>query len=315
MRKNLSAALLLLRFFTAITFNGIAFTAITFIAATALASTQATTQARTPKIILAGDSWSRLPCLFKSAEKAFKRKNLALEILECSKTSQVGAHANWWIKKKNFQKVIQLLQQDLAKPEPEIEIIYLSLGGNDFLADWHKLMTRDEEGAVIAHIREKIREIILAFHAVNPNVKILISGYDYGHSMANHPIKPYRDTHIGMGEPTIFEMQSAMVRFAEGMAQLASLPNVAYMHHYGLMHYYFGVPSLGVPSRTTLPPELISPITNPLGFGGMMEAENFAGSMLRIGQMLIDPIHLSPTGYRYVFEHAVDTYLRQWLTP
>jgi hypothetical protein len=69
-------------------------------------------QTRTAKIILAGDSWSALPCLFKSAERAFKNKKLPLKILSCRKTSQVGAHANWWIKKKNFKKVVRLLQQD-----------------------------------------------------------------------------------------------------------------------------------------------------------------------------------------------------------
>lgn len=267
-----------------------------------------------PKILLAGDSWVMLPCLFRSPHAAFKRNNVKVEILDCLKTSEVGAHAEWWVKKKTYKKTLQILREDMKNAKPEIRVVYLSLGGNDFLGDWNKSMTTAEENAVIDHIREKVREVVESFQAINPHLRVLVSGYDFGYFTAHHPISAYRKTYRHMGEPTTGELQSALVRFSQGMAQLSAMPNVAYIHHFGLMHFYYGAPELGIPARVSAPPEDISPASNPMAFGGFPEAKNHVSSMLRIGKMLIDPIHLGPTGYRYVFDHGIDTYLREWLT-
>jgi hypothetical protein len=260
------------------------------------------------KVLIAGDSWSFLPCVFGSAQKAFWEKKMDADILDCHLTAEAGVRAATFKTRKPHKWIKKLL-----KNRNDIKAIYFSLGGNDLLRFWNKDMSPEEELALFTEIRDHVSSVIDDFHKIQPKVKILVTGYDYGYFVPNHKISAYARAYRRMGLPSTLELHSGFIRFSDFMAELRHKPNVAYIHHYGLMHYYYGVPEKGLPAGTTLPPGEISPLEDPTQVGGMADARAPLAAMLKIGKYLTDAFHLDKVGFQKLIEHAIDKYLKTWV--
>jgi hypothetical protein len=256
-----------------------------------------------PGVIVAGDSWAFLPCLFGSVEWALQARQMDVEVVGCLKTSKAGARADNYKSSSAFTETLKLLQQ-----KPNVKAVYLSLGGNDMFNYWSKDLSVDQENEVFIKIRDHIKDIVDQFHQVRPDVFVLINGYDFGFLYDNNPIKPYRRIFEHMGKPNALQANSGFIRFSQIISQL-SLPQTAYIQHFGLMHYYFGAPEANLPAKTSLSPQKISTAQNPMAVGGVLEARNSNHSMARIFSFYTDPHHLSPTGFDYLVGHALDQYL------
>jgi len=263
--------------------------------------------ANTTALILAGDSWAFLPCIFGSAARAFKKHKIKVSLPNCHLTSKSGLRANNFKESKAYKELLKTL-----KRHKEARAVYLSIGGNDFLRYWHKNMSPDEEHLFFSEIRSGIVDLITVIHNTRPDIKILLAGYEYARFTNNHPIKAYADVYRRMGKPTSAELHNAFLRFSKLMVGLVS-DRVSFIHYYGLMHFHYGVPELNIKPGQTTPPELISPPNNPTGFGGIAEFRNPKNAMLRVESVVTDAFHLNPDSYEKLFEHAINNYLGEWL--
>lgn len=257
------------------------------------------------KIILVGDSWATFPCLYNSMGKTINDVNAKIiEDNRCLRTSKLGIEARQWIGSKQDLRVIKFL-----KNTPRLKYMYLSLGGNDLMASWTKDSTPDEELKLFNDTFNTIQKIIQNYLAIRPDIKIVLSGYDFPHFKENHPIALYRNIFERMGSPTELRLNRALVGFSRFMTSIANGQNILYIHHLGLAQYYDGVPESNYPAKRTLAPALISPMNDPAAFGGDINFKTSEKSMINWLYLTHDAFHLNTRMYRNLMHHTYDNVL------
>ncbi len=263
-------------------------------------------------VLVIGDSWAFLTCLHGSLELAFKKAGLTDSVVNssCKLTSVVGAHASDWLSSSQHDLTL------IALKDPSVKVVYLSLGGNDVINLWNKNMSPQQLDALVAQLKAKITEIINVYRAVRPDVKFLVSGYDYPRFTPNHPIPDYAEAFESMGSPIPAEINRALVVLSEQFLSLSELPNTAFVHHLGLMHYHFGHFEAGVlPKTTKIPSQISKPGERLNTHGGITGLSSDAPAMESlIGENIVfDAFHLSKQGYHFMAEHTVEQYLKNLL--
>lgn len=259
-------------------------------------------------VLIAGDSWSFFVCVNKSLDQAFQTAGIqdASANAACEVTSRVGLRAENWLESPAHKATVATLEADRS-----VRAIYLSIGGNDVINHWKKSMSPVDEQALFKKVKADVRDIIQRYRRVRPDVKILLSGYDFPRFVPNHPIGAYRDAFRDMEEPAPETLNAAVLRLSDTLSELQDDQNVFYIQHYGLMHYYYGNKENGLASGVTLPPASISPRDNPSASGGDSRLLGPAEGMLRVGG-LVDAFHLNNFGYDRIADHAVSMHLRTW---
>jgi len=230
--------------------------------------------------------------------------------LDCVKTTDAGARAEDWLTTGFHQNVLKSL------PNQSIKVVYISLGGNDMINVWNKNMTPQQEIYFFEKVKADLEKIILTYQAIRPDVKFLVSGYDFPRFTPNHPISAYKKAFEEMGSPEPYVINNALVRFSEKIAEISDLPQTSYVHHLGLMHYHFGNQSEGLKPRTTKRPAEISRPGDKLNTHGGVTAmmTDISGMQVFIKEvMVVDAFHLSKKGFGYLADHSVEQQLKEWL--
>ena len=259
-------------------------------------------------IVLAGDSWAAFTCTLHSIDDSLKNAGVvnAATNASCNATTLIGMHAEDWLK-SNFHKATLVSLQD-----PSVQILYLSLGGNDLINMWNRSMSLDQENEMSLEIKKRLNDIVTVYQALRPDIKILISGYDFPRFTPDHPILAYRKAYLQMGSPSALELNTMLMRFSKVMTSLANGKNVFYIHHLGVMQYYFGNSEGGLEPLSTLNPDFISPANQPERGGGAPELLTAASAMLST-EGVVDAFHLSRNGYDKLADHSVRNYIKAWL--
>jgi len=261
-------------------------------------------------VLVAGDSWAFFVCTYKSLDVALRAAGISDASMNstCLATTRAGVQASNWLEKPAHRAT------EVALLDPSVKVIFLSLGGNDLLGSWNRSMSFSESADLLREFRERVSRTVEIYRKQRPDVKILISGYDFPHFNDFHPLAEYREVYERMGKPTIRELNEILVRFSAEMATLADQKNVFFVHYVGLMHYYYGNRQGGLRPFSTLAPQFISPSSNPAQYGGDLNFQSDAQAMLNSEQVgFVDPFHLSRTGYERLAEHAVRQHLKAWL--
>ncbi len=268
---------------------------------------------KSESVVVAGDSWAFLACTHKSLDRALEKVGIKDKGVNstCQATSLVGMRASGWKSSIMHKATIAALLN------PEVKVLYLSLGGNDIMNSWNKNMTPDEELAALNTVRQRVVDVIQEYRKLRPDIKILLAGYDFPRFIKDHPIPNYKEGYEDMGEPTPQEMNEGLIRFTKLMAELADNQNVFFIHFLGLMHYYHGNSDVGLPPYSTLAPEYISSPTHPLEFGGDVRFQSDRKAMEQIfggSAAIVDAFHLNKEGYNKLGEQVVNHYLKDWLS-
>ncbi len=266
-------------------------------------------------VIVAGDSWALFTCVHKSLDQALMKSGLknAKANSACITTSDPGARAESWKQSPYHQNVL------LALKDPTVKVLYLSLGGNDVINYWNKNLTESQTDQVIQRTRQYVAELVSLYHAERPDVKILVTGYDYPRFTADHPILIYRRMFEEMGLPSALELNSALVKMSESFFALNQMKQTHFIHHLGLMHYHYGNKEMGLPPKTTRAPADISkPGVFSNSWGGDLKFQSDVPAMqvFTDGDYVgvVDAFHLSKQGYHYLADHSVELYIKKWLT-
>lgn len=267
------------------------------------------------EVAVAGDSWGFLACIFHSFDRALLREKMfgVMTSLNCPMTTRTGMRAEQWSESSQNKKLLKSL-----KSNERIRVLVLSLGGNDIIKHWNKTLTRDQEQVIFTKIREYIAKAIREYQRIRPDVKIIVSGYDYPRFTADNKISAYRNVFKKFGEPTPYELNSMLMRFSKEMTKLSDGgKSVAFIHHLGVTEYYRGQKEVGLPPYATLSPDKISSKDAPARVGGDLRILNGSQSMAHIDiggrELVVDAFHISPKGFYYTSLHTVRMYIKDWL--
>jgi hypothetical protein len=257
--------------------------------------------ATTKKVMVAGDSWAFLGCIFGSMGFALHDEKSKLVMHEsCLQTSRIGAEARDWESSSEHRRVTRQLKAD-----PSIKVVYLSLGGNDMLSQWKKSTSESEELAMFSAVYDGVLRVANQYLSLRPDIQVVISGYDYPFFRNDTRISMYRKAFRRMQEPLPEQINRGLVRYNRAMVGLEEEnPRIQYIHHLGLAHYHEGVCSKGISPGVTLPPDQISSRHDPLAHGGDIREPACGRSYLNL---IIDrdSFHMSPRRYLEMARHSI----------
>lgn len=247
------------------------------------------------RVLLVGDSWTEFFWINRSLRNVFSDQGHGDIWEKGDLTTLSGSTAAEWTEIQQLQTIADELALN-----PSIDIIQVTLGGNDFLAGvqgngWYVGITQEEEQAVIDRIISDIGIVIDYTLNLNPEYKVLLSFYDFPNfeeSLNGILSFSCEDLFNRMNQPTTLELNQAFGRFNASLkAQIAAFERVSLVDHVGLMQFQFGFPAMNIPPGSLLPPgdpNLPSPIQ-----------AMFLGA---------DCIHLNSAGYEGIAKNLWDSY-------
>lgn len=239
-----------------------------------------------PKILLVGDSWPWFMMLDQAFTTALDAAGLGDYEAVGIYTTAPGSTAKQWTRERWLKKIDQQLEK-----YPTIDIVHLSLGGNDYLRRWSPKMKIEDRDSMFHEVRDDIEIVVKHILDARPNIRVAIIEYDY--------VNARRDG------GTVADLNQAGQILAKMKLEMSKkYDRCGYIQDYGLMQYHFGMPP-DVPPRTVPMP------------GQAPNFEPFPGGNKELGSpdvAMMDAIHLSPKGYHVLALHCIDTLYRDWIT-
>ncbi len=252
------------------------------------------------RILVVGDSWAAGVAGFRIFEQVFEARGIEGVEVVGNKTAIGGSRADQWA--TNHQGKLDVLTSEL-EAHPTIDIVHLSIGGNDFLNHCFKNditeatpETRTEKWEAICSDIEKIVERILQ---VRPGARVLLCDYDF---LDPKKIGETYGLHA-KGAPSTGEMNAALVELGRSKLALARrIDRLEYVQNYGLLQFHFGIEGMAEPKTVPFPgkPPDYAPFP-----GGNTEYGSGVG--------MPDGVHPTPEGYFRIVENCFDPFYAVWL--
>jgi hypothetical protein len=282
----------------------------------------------TPRLLLAGDSWAQfmwddgshneLFDRFGHAEKRALSRSLATNPgpgYTGPEYAIAGSLARHWVDTANYPWIANVVAE--LQANPTVDRVLLSIGGNDMLAGksgggWYKDMDQDipgSEAMLFDRLHGHTLEIVDAMLAVRPDLRVILSSYDYpnfntGFWCFVYACPKRRDLSRDPDRALITdqELNAMMVEIEQHrIAWTNAHPRSDFDHAVGLMHYFYGD---GVSGPRTLPrPGQVPPDYSPFP-GGNPERPSLRSNFRNDA----DPIHLDAEGYEYKIDHEIEGY-------
>ncbi len=284
-----------------------------------------------PRVLIVGDSWAQYMWDDGSYEDIFDKWGHNDKLpLSRSLGSDPGpgytgaeyavsqSEASQWVDTANYPWIANMVAE--LQVNPTIDVVVLSIGGNDVLAGrpdggWYKDMDLDaagSEAAFFSRLHTDTFTIIDAAKAVRPDIDVLISSYDYPNFNVGFWCFVYacpkrddlsRDPNNDL--ITDAELNDMMVTVeTQRIGWANSDPRILFDHSVGLLHHYFGDSVTGpglLPHPGQTPPDYLPfPGGNPL-------KPTLRSLFRRPGGIDADPIHLNHTGYQYKITNQTET--------
>ena len=264
------------------------------------------------KIMMIGDSWSSFPYNFSSFENNLDRYgytnvNMYSNTTNLSISGAVTANFLTAASKTDVQNELNA--------HPDVELINLSIGGNDILNEWNKSMDSLTTDSLIDAMVDRVDSIIMNLKTMKPGVKIYVPGYDYANfeevimTFAAPTFHLFYSRWNGMGKPNFIEINTLLAKASKKFEALANSHNEVYYNNaLGLMQYLYGQATpLGVAPSGTYPAKSV-----PLP-GGRLDYPT-PKIMMNDYTAFRDCFHLSSQGfddfYSYHFQKFYWDYLR-----
>lgn len=205
-------------------------------------------------VLLVGDSWAEQQWDDQSHALVFDTLGFGQVPVFGAATVESGSTAAAWATPAKLQQI-----SDALGAEPDIDIVQLTVGGNDFLDGWRADMDPVAEAALRAQIRADLDTITSHILDVRPDIEILLSFYDYPNFVdtLGGPIGLLFCTPLwnDMAQPGPLELNSAAARVERSNAELARAhPRIFLVSHFGQMQSAFGFPDDGIPPGQIQPP-------------------------------------------------------------
>ncbi|WP_133566474.1 SGNH/GDSL hydrolase family protein [Marinicella litoralis] len=253
---------------------------------------------QTAKVLIVGDSWAQQQYSDGIHDAVFDVNGYPdISILDNADAAAVaidGTTAEDWVDPVELQKITDALVNN-----PSVDTVQLTLGGNDFLNNWHTDMTLMETDALKAGIVADLQVIVDAILAVDSQIEIIMSFYDYPNfeeTTSGFFGETCATLHNGMLNPTPSEINNMALEFTDAFVEISN-QNIKVFHvpHWGRMQNAYGSSdgSFG-PGDIPLPgyTELTSPLVAMRTHFGFVK----------------DCFHLEPAGYDILVQALFEDY-------
>lgn len=246
----------------------------------------------TERVLLVGDSWTWFMWTNGTLRDVFA-DNGRPDIIEVGGDTTInGSTAADWAQPSNLQLIT-----DALAANPSIDVVQLTVGGNDFLdgepgGGWFVDMTQAQFDAMVARIQADSQTVIDHILGLDPDIQILVSLYDYA-NFVDGTLIGCSGRWNDLGQPTPRQLNQASLDFEAAVDGLDDDPRVTLIGHSGLMQFTFGFPGDGIAPGTLLPP-------------GDLDRPSPVESMFFL--FVPDCIHLSGDGYYAVGQNLWNRY-------
>jgi len=254
--------------------------------------------AQNSKVLIVGDSWAQQQYSDQVHDAVFDVNGYPdIEVLRNGDSDAVavdGTTAADWVVPSELAKITNALINN-----PSVDTVQLTLGGNDFLNNWNTGMTPGQVNTMKAAIVADLQTIVDAILAVDMNIEIILSFYDYPNfeeTTSGVFGTVCRNLHDDMLNPTPTEINSMALDFTNAFVTIANQnPKVFYVQHWGRMQNAYGWPDQGIqPGDIPLPGDYTR--TSPL------EAMRTHYGFVK------DCFHLEPEGYDILVQGLFEEY-------
>ncbi|HPG69592.1 MAG TPA: GPI anchored serine-threonine rich family protein [Candidatus Hydrogenedentes bacterium] len=258
--------------------------------------------AKTRRILMVGDSWCFFMWMFRTMDDALERAGLGQYTELAEGTAIATSTAEEWA--TNHAGKLDILASVLQR-NPTIDIVHLSIGGNDANGMWSPLMTPEEEQAMQDTVSAWVRTVIEFILAQRPTIRVALCSYEYMWASEQHdPPRP--------GDYTPQQLNAAGIRALQrGINSLGDMGSrVTLINNYGICQCKLGDPTANPPYG---PGDVPCP-------GGPPDYNPFPGGdpdrLTPIAAML-DPnaegVHLNQLGYSILADNCIQQVYRKWL--
>src|SRR6056297_11425 len=209
-------------------------------------------QAAPGGLMLIGDSWADQQFNDQYHSMVFAALGFGQVQVFGAATVESGSTAAEWAAPDRLAIIDQTLT------DTAIEIVQLSVGGNDFLDAWNADLDPPDQAALFATIRADVETIVEFILASRPDVEVLLSFYDYpnfvdtlGGIIGGLFCAPLWNS---MEQPTPLELNTAAIALEQSLLDMAEHPRVFHVSHFGQMQSLFGFPGMGIEPGDLQPP-------------------------------------------------------------
>lgn len=264
-----------------------------------------------PKVLLVGDSWAFFMNTESTINSVFKTWGFSNYKFISNATLAVNGAQTDDVMKASVQNEIQ----NQLNANPSIEVVHLSIGGNDFLGDWKVSMTQGQTDTLRDAVFERLDSIVRFIKSCKPGIHVLWSGYVYtnfeevltgasGIGQANQ----FYNTWSGMEFPTALQLNTLQNnQSAQMSAYAANDPQVEYIEANGLMQYLHGqlTPLEVAPGGTYAPLSVPMPLGDP--------SYPSPQTTMRDYLFFKDCFHLSTQGYKDLVGYQTQKFYHKFL--
>lgn len=263
------------------------------------------------KVLLVGDSWAFFMGVDQTINNVFEQWGFSNYKFYTNPTlAENGARTTDFLEPDKQAEILAQLNAN-----PDIEVVHLSIGGNDYLGDWDVSFTQTQTEVLLDTITNRLIRVIDFIKSCKPGIQIFWSGYAYPNfeeviesAAPFQTVHPFYSTWSGMGFPNFTQINTALADVSARMeAYTLNDPQVHFVNAAGILQYTFGQNSpLGVAPFGSYPPQSV---TLPIGNINYPSPRNSMRDYL----ITKDCFHLSPQGYRDFIGYHTQKYYHKFL--
>lgn len=263
------------------------------------------------KILLVGDSWAFFMAADQTIDNVLtKWGHSHYKYFTNTTLAENGAETDDFLKPAKQDEIVAQLNA-----HPEIEVVHLSLGGNDFLNAWNVSFTQAQTDSMLDTVSLRLISVMNFIKSVKPGIQIFWSGYTYPNfEEVIESAAPFQTTHpfystwSSMGFPNFTQINGLLNQVSDKMiVHTQTDSQVHFVPASGILQYTFGQTSpLGVAPFGTY-----APYSVPLPSGDI----NYPSPKDAMRNYLItkDCFHLSPKGYEDLISYHTQKFYHKFL--
>jgi len=262
------------------------------------------------KVLLVGDSWAFFMGVDQTINNALKKWGHSnYKYLTNATVAENGAQTDDFLTATKQNEITKLISQN-----PSIEVIHLSIGGNDVLGSWKVSNSASKTDSLFVDVSARLKAVITFLKTTKPGIKIVWSGYAYPNFEevittsslgTNHP---FYGTWQKMEFPTSAQLNPLLNRFSDSIAAYCLTDTqVKFYKATGLMQYTFGQTSaLGVAPGGTYPAYTVPQPEGKLDYPSPKTS-------MRDYLLTKDCFHLSAKGFLDLIEFHTQKFYQKYL--